>query len=143
MLLLIYYVIYRKRCLHESQMLALRLSFVRSSRWQIFFKIDVIKKFVNFAGKHLRWSLFLIKIKTDSNTDVFPWNKNIFFTEHLRWPILEGFYQGTSLVKSCSSVILLYLESITDASKRCPLRKLMNNCDCWNIYRFSCYFQKC
>ena len=50
----------------------LQLSFVRSSRSQMFFKIDVIKNFVNFTGKHLCWSLFLIKFKTDSNVDVLP-----------------------------------------------------------------------
>ena len=27
----------------------------------MFFKIGVLKNFTNFTGKHLRWSLFLIK----------------------------------------------------------------------------------
>ena len=30
------------------------------------------------------------------------------------------------------------MESITDASERCLLRKIMNNRDYWNVYRFSC-----
>ena len=47
------------------------LSFVRSSRWHMFFKIGAIVNFVNFTGKHLCWILFLIKFKTGSNTDVF------------------------------------------------------------------------
>ena len=34
------------------------------------------------------------------------------------------------------------MESITDGSERCPLRKIMNNRDCWNVYRFSCFFLK-
>ena len=42
------------------------------ARLQIFFKKGVIKNFVNFTGKNLRWSLFLIKFKSYSNTDVFP-----------------------------------------------------------------------
>ena len=33
----------------------------RSSRLQMFFKIDAIKSFTNFTGKQLCWSLFLIK----------------------------------------------------------------------------------
>ena len=33
----------------------------RSSRSQTFFKIGVLKNFANFTGKHLCWSLFLIK----------------------------------------------------------------------------------
>ena len=46
-----------------------------SSHSQIF-KIGVLKSFTNFAGKHLCWSLFLIRLlawglKRDSNTCVF------------------------------------------------------------------------
>ena len=88
-ILTIYYLnnlllLYRKQWLHESQRLTFWLSFVRSSRLQIFFKIGLIKNFVNFTGKHLCWSLLLRKFKTDSNTDVFPWNfvkflKYLFF----------------------------------------------------------------
>ena len=36
----------------------------RSSRSQMFFKIDVLKNFVIFTGKHLCRSLFLIKLQT-------------------------------------------------------------------------------
>ena len=56
--------------------------------------------------------------------------KNTFFTEHLQWLLLKGVCEGTSLVKSCSPAILIYLESITDASEKCPLREIMNNHDC-------------
>ena len=49
----------------------------RSSLSQIFFKIGVLENFTNFTGKHLCWSLFLIKLQVwklnnllrrDSNT---------------------------------------------------------------------------
>ena len=33
----------------------------RNSRSQLFFKIDVLKNFAIFTGKHLSWNLFLIK----------------------------------------------------------------------------------
>ena len=55
-----------------------------SSRSQMFFKIGILK---NFTGKHLRWSLFSIKLqalrpaillKRDFNTGVFLWNLEIF-----------------------------------------------------------------
>ena len=36
---------------------------VRSSHSQMFFKIGVLKKFVNYTGKHLCWSLCLIKLE--------------------------------------------------------------------------------
>ena len=51
----------------------------RSSRLQMFFKIDVLKNSVNFTWKYLCWSLFLLKLqafrsatllKRDSNTGV-------------------------------------------------------------------------
>ena len=35
----------------------------RSSRSQMFFKIDALKNFANFTGKQLCWSLFLIKLR--------------------------------------------------------------------------------
>ena len=34
----------------------------RSSRWQMLFKIGVLKNFASFTGKHLCWSLFLKKL---------------------------------------------------------------------------------
>ena len=37
---------------------------LRSSRSQMFFKIDVLKNFSIFARKHLCWSLFLTKLQT-------------------------------------------------------------------------------
>ena len=40
------------------------LSRSRTSRSQIFFKIGVLKNFAIFIGKHLCWSLFLIKLQT-------------------------------------------------------------------------------
>ena len=46
---------------------------VRSSRWQMFFTIAVLKKIVNFTGKNLCGILFLINFlsKRDSSTGVF------------------------------------------------------------------------
>ena len=41
-------------------------SMERSSRSLMFFEIGVLKNFANFAGKHLCWSLFLIKLQAYS-----------------------------------------------------------------------------
>ena len=70
----------------------------RNSRSQLFFKIRVLKNFVNFTGKHLCWSLFLslsvgVSLLKETPTQVFFSEiyeifKNIFFTEHLRWLLL-------------------------------------------------------
>ena len=35
----------------------------RNSLLQVFFKINVLKNFANFTGKHQCWSLFLIKLQ--------------------------------------------------------------------------------
>ena len=54
----------------------------RSSRLQMIFKIDVLKDFAIFTGKHMYWSLFLIMFQVlrsatlserDSITRVFWW----------------------------------------------------------------------
>ena len=57
----------------------------RSSRSQMFFKIDVLKNFAIFTGKHLCWSLFLIKLQAFK---CFPVNiakflRSSFFIENL------------------------------------------------------------
>ena len=47
------------------------LGFVRKQSPGVFYKKGVLKKFGNFTGKHLCWSLFLkTLLKRDSNTGV-------------------------------------------------------------------------
>ena len=64
----------------------------------MFFKIGALKNFANFTGKHLCWSLFLVKFLTNfikgTPTQVFSceiWKnyKNTFSTEHLQWLLLS------------------------------------------------------
>ena len=43
---------------------------VRTSS-QVFFLKGVLKNFAIFTGKHLRYSLFLIKLQAHSNTGIF------------------------------------------------------------------------
>ena len=69
---------------------------IRSSRSQMFFKIDVLKNFANFTGKHLCWSLLKVaglQTYTFSKKRLqhrrFPvkfakFLRTPFFTEHLR-----------------------------------------------------------
>ena len=68
----------------------------RRTRPQIFFKIDVLKNFANFTGKHLCGSLFSIKLqslrsanllKMGSNIVTFLWNWWSFF--------MNSFFYGT------------------------------------------------
>ena len=73
----------------------------RSSRSQIFFKMDLFKNFAIFIEKNFSWSLFLIKLHSwrlatwltrDSHAGVFCeyWEicKSNVFVEHLRWLLL-------------------------------------------------------
>ena len=62
------------------------LSNIRSSRSQVFYKIGLLKVFGIFTGKHLCWSLFLVKLlafrpgtllRRDSNTDTFLWTRYV------------------------------------------------------------------
>ena len=69
----------------------------RSSCYQMFFKVDVLKIFGTFTRKYLCWSLFLIKlqawrtiIKKKLQHRCFPvkfakFIKTPFLTEHLQW----------------------------------------------------------
>ena len=46
----------------------------------MFFKIKVLNNFANFAGKHPRWHLFLIKLKALSPATLFEkdFNTGVF-----------------------------------------------------------------
>ena len=85
----------------------------RSSCRQMFFKTGVIGDFAIFTGKHLCWSLFLIKLRAlglqlyfnlvpkDFNTGVFLWKlRTPFFIEHLRWLLLSVWKSNGSLTIS-------------------------------------------
>ena len=39
------------------------VQYVQKQPTEVFFKKDVLKNFANFTGKHLCWSLFLIKLQ--------------------------------------------------------------------------------
>ena len=57
---------------------------IRSSRSEISFKVDVLKNFANFIGKHLCWSLFVILLKRESVTGVFLRNlQNLYICNTL------------------------------------------------------------
>ena len=76
--------------------------FFRGSRLQMFFKVGVLKSYAIFAGKHLRWSLFLINLqsfgpatllKRNSDKGAFLWIlqkflRTAYFIDHFRWLLL-------------------------------------------------------
>ena len=65
--------------------------------------------FAMFTEKHLCWSLFLIKLKRDSNISVFLWNFQNGFTEHIQW--WKYLMKSVCLlqIRTMKDVILCYL----------------------------------
>ena len=74
---------------------------IRSSPLQMFYKIGVLKNVANFTGKHLCWSLFLIKLQTwicnfnkrrlqhsHFSVKFAKFLRISFLTEHLWWLLL-------------------------------------------------------
>ena len=68
---------------------------IRSSRSKMFFKISVLENFAIFTGKHLCWSLFLIKLQA-----LGILHKNSSFIEHLWWLLLKNGKDQRPLIKS-------------------------------------------
>ena len=58
-------------------------SVFRSPRSQMFLQIGVLKNFANLTGKHLCWSLFLIKLQRRCLVKSAKFLRTLFFTEHL------------------------------------------------------------
>ena len=99
---------------------------LKSSRFQMFFKIGSIKNSAIFTGKHQCWGLFLIKmqvkrsstfLKIDPNTGVSYGYckifKNSFLIQHLRW-LLVAVLPRYSKVSwgACSLISLLHVPSL-------------------------------
>ena len=75
---------------------------LQNGRLQIFLKIDFLKSFANFTGKHLCWSLFLKNLQAEGlqlhkkrlRYVCFPvklakFLRTPFLTEHLQWLLLH------------------------------------------------------
>ena len=91
---LFYYYECRLRNFYKSTCAFIFLWWNQKLPRKVFYKKAVLKNFATVTGKHLCWSLFLIKLqifrldsKKDSNTGVLLWIckifKNSFFEEHL------------------------------------------------------------
>ena len=101
----------------------------RSRRSQMFFKVGVLKCYTIFTGKHLRWSLFLIKfqsfqsfrsatlLKSNSNKGVFLWRylRTVFFIEHFQWLLLPF---NTTFRNYYWEDLVVVLFTLTHPSKR-------------------------
>ena len=89
----------------------------RSSRSQMFFKIGVLKSFTIFSGKHLFWSLFLIKlhayiIKKRLQHMRFPMNiakllRTAFYIEQLWWLLPKTYTLNLKDIEWLRKLILL------------------------------------
>ena len=51
------------RVFHAQYRFVLQIRLYKRSRWQMFFKLAILKIFPIFTGKNLCWSLFLIQLQ--------------------------------------------------------------------------------
>ena len=77
----------------------------RSSRSQMFLKIDVLRNLASFTRKHLFWSLFLIKLQ-------IKFLRTRSFTEHPQW-LLLWFLLQNNLTFSVITITLSYNQKLS------------------------------
>ena len=70
----------RKEHLQIKYCKSIQIKNLKSSSSQMFFNIGVMKNVAKFTGKHLCWSLFLIKLQACEYCKKFY---NIFYGTHL------------------------------------------------------------
>ena len=78
-------------------------SIFRSSRSQMFYKIVVLENFAKLTGKHLSWSVFLIKLKA------FNFNKKTL--QHRCFPVNFAKFLRTSCSQNTTGWLLLYFHN--------------------------------
>ena len=89
-----YFIFFNLQYFQKDTVVSLRNTFCwisRSSRPEVFCKKGVLRNFAKFTGKYLCQSL-LIKKKTLAqmfSCEFCEISKNSFFTEHLRWLLLD------------------------------------------------------
>ena len=100
-----HYRIWIRLCFHYYYIFHFESTKFRSSHLQMSFKIDAFKNFTIFTGKHLCWSVFVIKLpdckpvnllKRDFNTSVFLLIL-LYFSEQL---FLQNTF-GSCFLKLC------------------------------------------
>ena len=108
------------------------------SHSQMFFKIGVLKNFA--TGKHLCWSLFLIKLKKRLQHRCFLVNiakylRAAYFIEHLRWLLLSVWWSNCSVLGICRpslsnqkhNVGWFLLKRFVDLGRLCSLHIISRN----------------
>ena len=73
------------RVIHENSYTLKEAATTRNSRLQMFFKIVVLKNFAIFAGKHLCWSLFEIKLQAWKPATLLKRGSNPVFFLWILW----------------------------------------------------------
>ena len=116
----------------------------RSSRSDVFCEKGVLRNFAEFTGKHLCHSLFFNKvaggacnfIKKETLAQMFSCefceiSKNTFFTEHLRWLLLEKCLFCNVTEKSYfSRFFLVFFLPQFSGRKKQPFTDVLHNTCC-------------
>ena len=118
----------------DASAVSLALIGLRSSHLSCSIEKTVLKNFAIFTGKHLCWSLFLIKLQDfrpatllerDSNTDVFPWILQSFY-EYLFWK---------TSTNGCFSKLQTFLQSSRKPNWNVVWIKINIYCLLWTDFR--------
>ena len=81
----------------------------------MFFKIGALKHFSNFTGKHLRWSLFLIKLQLQLYQKETP--TQVFSCEVYKF-LKNTFFKRTLPIATCASVATTVFENIVVRNRK-------------------------
>ena len=85
----------------------------QNSRSQMFFQIGVLKNFSNFTAKHLSWSLCCRLSGACFSVKLSTFLRKTFFTEHLRWLLLDSGYSELMLCNQTDTHSCTWFLSIT------------------------------
>ena len=100
----------------------------------MFFKTDVLKKFVIFAGKHLCWTLVLMKLQLYQKE--YWWlicREKSFILKKWEFPVLDCFYHEKSIsAEKQNPVSLIFVSKSNSPRVRRLLQgtdSILNHCD--------------
>ena len=75
----------------------------------MFFEIGVFKNLAIFRGKHLCWSLFLIKLQAyNFPVNIAKFLRTAFFIKHLRWLLLINSYISQENISGGGAIALSF-----------------------------------
>ena len=102
------------------------------------FQKGVLKNFVIFTGKHMCWSLFIIKLQAFRPVNIANFSEQLILLEHLQWLLLNS---GTIPSTRLADIHKVDSESQSHHINACP-NKSLGVIICCNYFVIFSYFHK-